>query len=53
MGYCKVLAHKKYRTGQFDGELASTYCRTAGHQLPRDGSNGLAKSVTQTFTAVS
>jgi hypothetical protein len=43
MGYCRVLAHKKYRTGHFDWELASTYCRTAGYQLPQDGSNGLAK----------
>jgi predicted transcriptional regulator len=35
----RVPPHKKYRTRQFNWELASTYCRTAGHQLSRDGTN--------------
>jgi hypothetical protein len=35
----RVLLHKKYRTGHFEWELAATYCRTAGYQLPRDGTN--------------
>ena len=39
----RVLAHKKYRTRHFAWEPSSTYCRTAGHQLPPDGSNCLGK----------
>ena len=29
--------HTKIPHGQFDGEPASTYCRTEGHHLPQDG----------------
>jgi len=36
----RVLPHKKYRSGHFEWELASTNCRTAGHQLPQDATNG-------------
>ena len=38
-GLLKSATAQEIPHGQFDWALASTNCRTAGHQLPQDGTN--------------